>query len=318
MNALDEPLSKKVKFSFVSVPLACKVEVPIVPVWTAGKGSMLYFDEHCNGERSKTLVLKEDLDDCFFSINVDLLPDEGVVECKELPRGFYANEFMTLDPCDIQEFLAFQRRYGMVYGAREHKPFGTKLNERLRPSPNQNLFAGINSDLYAEQLKGILSSQKLYDSMLDEEYLDTYSELVKMAAVSFRESIAVVIDAQAAIKDVMTLRKTDKDAITKRDAINAEVSTHYIARHLMELFPPIELAIDGESVRRTDLITAVFAQTAKALLTNEAMRTCENPECGRVFTPSEMQRRSDTKYCSSECQERAKRLRYLARHPKHA
>ena len=57
-----------------------------------------------------------------------------------------------------------------------------------------------------------------------------------------------------------------------------------------------------------------FAQLARGLLNNEAYRVCENPECGRLFTPREMGRRLDTKYCRPECQERAKRLRYVASH----
>ena len=59
---------------------------------------------------------------------------------------------------------------------------------------------------------------------------------------------------------------------------------------------------------------AVLAQLARGLLNNEAYRACANPECGRLFTPKEMGRRLDTKYCCSECQERAKRLRYVAKH----
>lgn len=61
-------------------------------------------------------------------------------------------------------------------------------------------------------------------------------------------------------------------------------------------------------------MTAVYSQLARWLLDNSAYRICLNPECGILFTPHEKGRRSDTSYCSSECQERAKRLRYVARH----
>ena len=107
--------------------------------------------------------------------------------------------------------------------------------------------------------------------------------------------------------------------MTKREVAVAKKSSEYVAQFLSSLFPSIELvAIDGSGKNSrpnaSDLITAVFAQLARGLLNNEAYRVCANPECGRLFTPKEMGRRLDTKYCCSECQERAKRLSYVAKH----
>lgn len=70
------------------------------------------------------------------------------------------------------------------------------------------------------------------------------------------------------------------------------------------------------SSRPIGLMTAAYTQLARGLLSNEAYRTCHNPECKKLFTPRDKNRRSDTAYCSAECQERAKRIRYQTKHAK--
>ena len=42
---------------------------------------------------------------------------------------------------------------------------------------------------------------------------------------------------------------------------------------------------------------------------NNAYRFCQNPECRRLFTPREYNRRIDSKYCCEDCQVKAKYLR---------
>ncbi len=203
-------------------------------------------------------------------------------------------------------------------GARELKPFGTEASEKLRPEPNHNVFSGSNAIYYQHQLEGIKASAKLYDSVPNQEYVDE-SELLKLSAVSFQEAIFAVLDAQEAIRNTTRVLRDDLPVMTKREAGLAKISSEYIDHFLQTLFPSIELVSindDGTNSHSyvSDLITAVFAQLARGLLNNEAYRLCSNPECGRLFTPREMRRRLDTKYCSSECQERAKRLRYIAKH----
>lgn len=50
----------------------------------------------------------------------------------------------------------------------------------------------------------------------------------------------------------------------------------------------------------------LFISLAKGVMLNNAYRYCQNPECGGFFTPKEHGRRADSKYCSEECQVRAK------------
>lgn len=315
-DPLDEPVKSDVRFMFSSIPVTTGIRVPLPPVWTGGKGSMDFFDEF--GPRKKTVPTEEDLKNCYFCLNLDLIDDERGHETIELPEGFYCREFLKLNPTDIQEFLAFQRKYGLVKGAREQKPYGTEMKERLRPSPDRNVFSGSNAGLYRHQLEGIVASAALYDSIPDQEYVDKL-ELIKLGAVSFQEAIFAVLDAQEAIRNTTRVLRDDLPAMTKREAALAKLSSEYVAHFLPNLFPSIELVVIDNAGKNShsnvcDLITAVFAQLARGLLNNEAYRVCANPECGRLFTPREMRRRLDTKYCCSECQERAKRLRYVAKH----
>ena len=315
-DPLDEPVKAGIRFLFSSVPVTTGIRVPTPPIWTGGTGPMDYFDEF--GPRRKTTVAKEDLKSCYFCFNLNLIDGEREPETIELPEGFYCHEFLELNPFDIQEFLFFQRRYGLVRGARETKPYGTGMRDLLRPEPKRSVFSGINAEHYREQLEGIEASAALYDSVPDQELIDE-GEAVKLGAVSFQEAICAVLDAQEAIRNTTRVLRDDLPAMTRREAALAKISSEYISQFLPALFPSIELvAVDGEGrsshSTMSDLITAVFAQLARGLLNNEAYRVCENPECGRLFTPREMGRRLDTKYCRPECQERAKRLRYVASH----
>ena len=315
-DPLEEPISGDVKFMFSSIPVTTGIRVPTPPIWTSGKGSMDYFDEV--GPRKKVSPTEVDLKNCYFCLNINLIDEERGHETTELPDGFYCHEFLELNPTDIQEFLEFQRKYGLAWGARELKPSGTKVREKLRPEPNHNVFSGSNAIYYRHQLEGIKASAKLYDSVPDQEYVDE-SELLKLSAVSFQEAIFAVLDAQDAIRNTTRVLRDDLPVMTRREAGLAKISSEYIAHFLPNLFPSIELvAVDDDGTNShsnaSDLITAVFAQLARGLLNNEAYRLCANPECGRLFTPREMKRRLDTKYCCPECQERAKRLRYVAKH----
>lgn len=309
---LNERIDANLAFRFASIPLEVGLEVPRPAIWTSGKNSSGYFDE--NG-RKRILVEDEDLDTCFFSLMISFeeCDDRNNHTPFSLPKGFYCGEFLDLDPRNIQDFLFFQRRYGVVYGARERKPVFTDVKERLRPEPDHNVFAGVNGELFAEQLKGIRSSEALFDEVPDEEMCDKF-ELLKLSAVSFREAIAAVEDAQWAIRATTRVLRKDLPSMTRKEAAEAKWASEYVTKFLPKAFPSLELVVADNQKRTCDLITAVFVQLARGLLNNNAYRLCANPECSRLFTPRDMGRRLDSCYCSSECQERAKRLRHDAKH----
>ena len=313
-DSLDEPIAADVAFRFVSVPLSGPVYTLDVPMWSDGIGTTDYFDEF--GPRKKTHVIESDLDSCFFAPNTNLIRKGERLPTHTLPEGLYCNEFLKLDPFDIQDLLAFQRRYGRILGARERKPYGTELRELIRPEPDHNVFSGINAEIYGQQLLGIKASQRLYDSIPSEEMVDDRS-LNKLGAVSFREAISAVLDAQDAVRSLIRVLRKDLGILSKRELYQAKTAASYVALFLPRCHPSIDLVVTGTQENRAcDLIDGIFTQLARGLLTNDAYRACANPECGRIFTPREMNRRLDTQYCSSACQERAKRLRYEARHAK--
>lgn len=311
-DTLNDPIEGKIHYRFTSVPLAGDLLVYDVSVWTGGKNSGDYFDDF--GPRKKERIAGEDLDTCYFALNVDLM-DYGEQPTHVLPQGFYCNEFLALDPFDINELLQFQRKYGRITGAREQKPYGTDMREYFKPEPNHNVFSGGRADTYVQQLAGIEASRALYETIPDEECVDKLV-LNRMSAVSFREAIFAVVDAQNAIKDLMKILSKGEEPITKREAGYAKLSSEYVTPILAQVVPPLELVVEGQPPHVYDLMNAVYIQLARGLLNNEAYRECANPECKRIFTPKEMGRRLDTQYCCSECQERAKRLRYINKHAK--
>lgn len=310
---LNELIPANVVFKFSAVPLPEEINVYTLPIWTDGKGTMDYFDEF--GDRTKITADPNDLDTCFFSVNASYMK-EGEQPKHVLPKGFYCNEFLKLNPLNIQEFLFFQRKYGLITGARKRRPYDADAFEYLRPEPDGDIFAGARKGYYQNQLAGINASQALYDSAVKKDYLvDSLKN--RMSAVSFREAIAATQDAQSVVRDLLRVRREDLGQLTVRETGLATIAAEYISIMLGKAIPAIQLVVEGNVHQRTySLLDGVFIQLAHGLLNNDSYRICCNPECGRIFTPREMNRRLDTKYCCSECQERAKYLRYINRHSK--
>lgn len=312
---LDRPVKADVAFRFASIPLAAGIRVLVPPIVTDGPHASDYFDDSYTGPKTRGIVEPEDLDSCYFCL---LLSEMGLDETPptiELPPDFYCNEFLALNPFDIAQLLTFQRRYGRIFGARKVKPL-ISLMERLRPEPDESVFAGINESALHAQREGILASQTIFDSVPNEECQEE-RVLMRRSAVAFSEAIATVIDVQNAIRDSTRVLRDDLPPITNRELGDAVIAVTYIALMLNKVFPSIQLVAEDSKPKPIDLISAVLTQLARGLLNNEAYRTCANPQCGKLFTPKSKNRRLDTRYCSSECQERAKRLRYIARHQNH-
>ena len=309
---LNRPVDAKIRFRFASIPVTTGLRVAVPPVIADGPHASSYFDEGIAGARKCSIVCAEDLDSCYFCLQLGDIQAAQEPPAVELAEDFYCTDFLALDPRNIQELLQFQRKYGLIQGSRKIKPLVTAL-EQIRPEPDDSVFAGIYGDALCEQRRGILASQALFDSVPNTEYQEERM-LLKLSAVSFREAIATVLDAQRAIRDSTRVLRDDLPSMTNREVANAKVAVDYAAKVLNLDCPSIRLVVEGSPERPTSLMRAVFAQLACGLLTNEAYRTCSNPECGKLFTPRDVGRRLDTRYCSAECQERAKRLRYVARH----
>lgn len=312
IDELDEALEGRVRYRFGAIPHAGKLKVFCPPIWVCGEGTMGYFDEY--GREYET-VQSEHLRQCFFAPILDAM-EVGQTYFADVPDGLYRTEFLDLNPFDIQDLLLFQRKYGIVYGARAQKHL-VSVNDRrfLRPEPDGSVFAGSWADAHALQLEGIEASAALFDTVPGDEFVDARL-LARLGAVSFLEVVSTVYDAQCLIRDTLRVLRTDVAPITKRETVLARVSSEWLAALLPKTSPIIELVKEGseENEFPMSLMDAIYLQLAKGLLGNESFRRCSNPECNQLFSPVEVGRRADTKYCCSECQERAKRLRYLARH----
>ena len=315
-NLLEQPIKANLRFMFSSVPVTDGLRIRVPPL-TADYGDA-YLDGYTYAGWPSELRLEE-LDTCYFAVDLSKVEIGVEQPMVELPEGFYCREFLDVNPCDLGELFDFQKKWGRIHGARALKPDEHDDRKRARPEPDQHIFQGNNVRYHNDQLVGIQASARLFDEVPDEEYVSE-DELCKLTAVSFREAVAAVIDAQNAIRALIRVLQDDRPVMTVKELTDAKSASDYVSRFLPRVFPSLELLAVDEKTGATshsmecDLITSVFAQLARGLLNNEAYRVCANPECGRLFTPREMGRRLDTKYCCSACQERAKRLRYVARH----
>lgn len=311
---LDNPVEVRISYRFGAVPRTGKFRVACPPLFVCGEGTMGYFDEF--GRKYET-VRQEDLKTCFFAPNARLI-DPGKSYVVEIPNDLYRTDFLKLNPFDMQEMLYFQRKYGIITGARELKHYMSQDDRRyLRPAPDGTVFAGSWAETYADQREGILASAALYDSVPEDECIDECMA-DRLGAVSFQEAIFAVVDAQNVIKDTLRILRDDLPLPTRREVGYAKMSSEWLAALLPKAMPVVELVCDGADEREPviGVIDAVYLQLVRGLLGNSAYRTCANPECEKLFSPVETGRRMDTKYCCAECQERAKRLRYIAKHSK--
>jgi predicted RNA-binding Zn ribbon-like protein len=313
-DALHKPIEGRVHYRFGVVPAAGALKVLNPPVWTGGKGSADYFDEH---GRKYVMVRKEHLRSCYFSPMLHAMKETEVCVTR-IPADLYRTEFLDLDPFNIQELLYFQRKYGFVHGARAHRHLlTTPEQDDLRPEPDGACFAGEWAKSFKYQLAGIRASAEIFDTVPKEGIVESIV-MDRLGAVSFMESIATVVDAQNMIKDSLRVLRDDMPPVTVLEAAKARRAAEWLSAQLPKSTPAIELVYEGtEGEEPTySLMDAIRLQLARGLAANGSYRTCQNPECEKLFSPNEVERRADTKYCSAECQERAKRLRYIARRAK--
>ena len=105
---------------------------------------------------------------------------------------------------------------------------------------------------------------------------------MKQSAVTFREAIATVLDAQRAIRNSTRVLRDDLPPVTNFETADAKIAVDYIAMVLNQEFPSIQLVVEGAPEQPTSPIRTVFAQLACGLLNNEAYRLCANPECCKL------------------------------------
>jgi len=260
-----------------------------------------------------------------FCVDVDSLTDGDLMHVV-LPPGFYGREFLQLDAGNVNQLHEFQEQYGRIVGARKNVPVAHDMMTRLRPEPDNEAFSGDLGRIFEDQLRGINKSGAFCDVHEIEGSVDSANY---MTAASLQEVAHTVMDAQWII--LATTKLLMPGPVSREEKIDAIIACTFMSNIISKACSPISLVlhdIDYETPRY-DLMTAVYIQLSRALLHNEEYRYCKNPECNRLFTPKEftrmnfnskeVTRRSDSQYCQSSCQERAKYLRnYTPNRKNHA
>ena len=313
IDDLDEAAEGNFQYQFESIPQTEHIKTWCPSLQVCGDEATKYLKSDISTCRT---VEQRDLKRCYFAPILSEIREE--TPTKPIPKDLYCNEFLKLNPLCISDLLAFQEEYGIILGARLNRHVLVVKNPKdIRPCPDEQVFSGDWRENYSYQFEGIQASASIFDKLLSNEKTQEV-DATKLAVVSFQEAIFAVLNTQTMIKNTIRVLRDDLPKITKRELFYAAEDTNWLAKLLPKTMPIIKLVKEDAnfSINATCLMDGIHLQLARGLVSNAAYRTCQNPECQRLFTPVEMQRRLDTKYCCKECQERAKRLRYINKHSK--
>ena len=135
-------------------------------------------------------------------------------------------------------------------------------------------------------------------------------DVVPCHVASVEEVAEAVCDAQVAIRAITS---TLQDSYTEQEWLCDKKLVHESVRYcnavLSGSVDPVDIIEDGNRDGICTLMQYLFICLAKGVMLNNAYRFCQNPECRRLFTPREYNRRVDSKYCCEDCQVKAKYLR---------
>ncbi len=308
---LNEPAEGNFKYKFGSIPQTEHIKTWRTQLQICGDGATKYLKR---GTNACKIVEVKDLKRCYFAPIISDSKNEP--SAKKIPKDLYCNEFLKLNPFCISDLLEFQEEFGTIIGARLSRHF-TIIDRahQIRPCPDEQAFSGDWRRKYNDQFEGINASAAIFDKLLTEHSAGEVIDARKLSVISFQEAISAVFDTQTMIRNTLRVLRDDLPKFTNLELLYAGEDTSWLSKLLPKSMPIIQLVKEGIHDNNTfTIMDAIHLQLARGLVSNAAYRICQNPECERLFTPIEMGRRLDTKYCSSECQERAKRLRYINKH----
>ena len=249
--------------------------------------------------------------------------------------GLYGKEFLELDHADPFALYAFQRKWGPITGLRlrPNKTFASgtyasiEIDNAFYEAGHNKIFHpdGIRStdflfngygdaDVKAHVLYGTPDTtlkKAMNDNWRHNTRNDGEEDLPVPCHVATVEEVAeAVCDAQVAIRAITDcLRDGFTDAQWEERKRLVRESVRYCNAVLAGAISPLDLVEDEDYEGTCTLMQHLFICMVRGVLLNQAYRNCQNPECGRLFTPSEYGRRADSRYCSPECQVKAKHLR---------
>ena len=251
------------------------------------------------------------------------------------PRSLYGKEFLELDYRNIFELLEFQQEWGPITGLRAQPNLsfdaGTfpnvQMNESFYGTKNRSvyhpdgmrkttfLYEGMGqADIIAKERYGV--ENQTLKRVVNENWKKrcsghaTSNDIVPCHIATVEEVAEAVCDAQVAIRAITrTLREDYTDEKWKQDRVLVKESVQYCNAVLTGAVDPVAIIEGGDREGTCSLMQHLFINLVKGVMLNNTYRFCQNPECGRLYTPKEYGRRADSKYCSEECQVRAKYLR---------
>lgn len=251
------------------------------------------------------------------------------------PRGLYGKEFLELDHRNVFQLLEFQRRWGPITGLRAQPNMTFDLDTHPNVTPNESFYGPGKHPVFHPD--GIMKTVFLYEGMGDVDIIAkerfgaenhtlgkvvhenrekargkrrSAIDIVPCHVASVEEVAEAVCDAQVAIRAITgTLRDDYTEQEWKSERRLVRESVRYCNAVLGGAVNPVDIIEDGYRDGICTLMQYLFINLSKGVMLNNAYRFCQNPECGRLFTPKEYGRRADSKYCCEACQVKAKYLR---------
>jgi hypothetical protein len=242
------------------------------------------------------------------------------------PRGLYGKEFLELDYKDPFALMDFQQKWGPITGLRTHPNTtfenGTHVNldclGGLRSTSVPDgfrktvyLYDGLGAvDVITKDRFGI-SPCRLRDVVNENWHSALGGKRAKgpipchVAAVEeVSEAVCHAQIAITAITDCLRDDFTDGDWSTRRRLVMQSI--RYVNSSIQSSVLPLDVIEDDDRTGTCTLMQYLFINMARGVMRNGTYRNCQNLNCRKLFTPEEYGRRADSRYCSPECQVKAK------------
>lgn len=247
---------------------------------------------------------------------------------KKPPQDLSLRDFIDLNPFDFEELKAFQEEFGLITSPYRDLPNSPSIFLNFDHITSNLILNYFEDEInacntsyqmwleYCNELKGRHDGANLSFKNMgnwpEEETFPVTANYSSMDEVSQTVSnIQRMIKATSAVK-MGSYSENDEDMAYLFPRIASSLVEH--GSPYFEYVDDDCLDNDPYSPNRcVPLTEALIVDHAFNLADDEVFKTCENPECGRIFQYKKGGKRTNSAYCCDECQVRAKRLRQYER-----
>lgn len=262
----------------------------------------------------------------FFYVDSD---DADERELITPPRGLYGKEFLELDYKDPFALMDFQQKWGPITGLRTRPNVTYDRDTHVdldclggigSPSAPDGFLKTVylyngygNADVIAKERFGV-RPDRLKD-VVHENWDSCRGGKVGKGPVpchvaSIGEVAEAVCHAQIAITAITDCLRDDfSDEDWHDRSWVVKQAIRYCNSTIQGTVLPLDLIEDDDRAGVCTVMQYLFINMARGVMRNDTYRNCQNLNCRRLFTPEEFERRADSRYCSSECQIKAKHQR---------